>query len=534
MIETDVLIIGAGPAGLATALAILRGADGLRPRVVVLDKGRSVGSHVLSGAIVDPSGFDGLLTPDEIAKIPCDAKVVKESFRSLLTRGASVKIPWVPPMMSSKGYPIVSLTKLTGYLAGIAAKEGAEIYTGFAVTDLIEENGRIVGARTGAKGLDKDGKPKDNYLPPEDIRAKSVVLAEGGSGILTEKLIADKGLHGVRPQTYALGIKELIEVPAGTQTAGEVMHTFGWPSDFMTYGGGFVYHLSETQVMVGYVYALDYTRAEIDTFALFRRFKASSAVAPHIKGGKSVAYGAKVIPEGGFYAVPKPYAPGCVIVGDGAGLLDSLRIKGVHIALQSGRAAADAVRAELRDGHGLDTYPDRLAATPGYKEMKRVRNVRAAFSYGMPFGVAAAGLAWLTRGAIPWFRVPGCDEGDAAALKPVVRTRLAAPPDGTEQASPVNPDRLTDVFMSGVIHAEDQPCHLRLKDPAACAACDTTFASPCTRFCPAEVYRREADGALRVDFSNCLHCKTCRIKCPKGNVDWTFPQGGDGPRYTRM
>ena len=518
MIETDVLVVGAGPAGLATAIAIVRGAEKRgerKPRVVVLDKGRNPGSHVLSGAIVDPSGFGGFLAPEEVAQLPCEAKVVKESFRALLTQRKSVRIPWMPPLMSSKGFPVVSLTKVVAWLAQIAQKAGVEVYTGYAVAELVEEEGRVVGARTGAKGLDKDGGRKPNYLAPEEIRAKVTVLAEGGCGILTEKLIAEKNLQGTRPQTYALAIKELIEVPAGTQTAGEVMHTFGWPSDFHTYGGGFVYHVSETQVMVGYAYALDYARAEIAPFELFRRFKSTKSVRRHIRCGKTVAYGAKVIPEGGYYAVPAPCSPGCLIVGDGAGLLDSLRIKGVHIAFQSGVAAAEAILDELRDGKGLETYPCRLKAIPGWKEMERVRNVRAAFSWGMPYGVMAAGLAWASLGKFPWFRVPGCDEGDAAALRPLDRAKLAREQAEAIEASPMQPDRLTDVFMSGTIHEEDQ------------------YGSPCTRFCPAEVYRRD-EGRLRIDFSNCLHCKTCRIKCPYANVDWTFPQGGDGPRYTRM
>ncbi len=533
VINADVLIIGAGPAGLATAISILRNSKDKKPRVVVLDKGRSIGSHVFSGAIIDPSGFKGLLTDEEVEKLPVETKVVKESFRTIFSGTSSMKIPWVPPMMSSKGYPVGSLTKVTAYLGQIAAKEGAEIYTGFAVTQLIEENGRIVGAKTGAKGLDKDGKPKSNYLPGEDIRAKVVVLAEGGCGILTEKLIAEKGMQGTRPQTYAVAIKELIEVPAGTQTAGETMHTFGYPADVMTYGGGFVYHVSETQVMVGYAYALDYKKAEIDPFRLFRRFKATKAVQAHIGGGKTVAYGAKMIPEGGYYAVPKMYYPGCVIVGDGAGLLDSLRIKGVHIALQSAVAAAAAICEELEKGAGLETYEKRFKQMSGWKEMKRVRNVRASFTYGVPFGVMAAGLAWMTFGTIPWFRVPGCDEGDAAALKELDRSKLEKEAANEVETSPLQPDRLTDVFMSGAIHEEDQPCHLKILDPAKCVECEKKFGSPCTRFCPAEVYRNE-DNKIHVDFSNCMHCKTCRIKCPFGNIDWTFPQGGDGPRYTRM
>jgi electron-transferring-flavoprotein dehydrogenase len=244
MIETDVLVVGAGPAGLAAAIALKRGErksgrDG-RLRVLVLDKGRNPGSHALSGAIVDPSGFRGLLSDEEIAGLPFETRVTKESFRTLLCRRWSVKVPWVPPMMSSKGYPVGSLVKLVRYLADIAAKEGVEIHTGYAVTELLEENGRVVGARTGAKGLDKNDEKKSNYLAPEEIRAGTVILAEGGCGILTEKLIGVRRMHGTRPQTYALGIKELIEVPAGTQQAGEVMHTFGWPSDFNTYGGGFV------------------------------------------------------------------------------------------------------------------------------------------------------------------------------------------------------------------------------------------------------------------------------------------------------
>ena len=527
MIETDVLIVGAGPAGLAAAIALKRGAkargeDPSARRVMVLDKGRRVGSHVLSGAIIDPSGFQGLLTEEEIAKLPIEASVVKESFRTLLTRRLSLKVPWVPPMMSSKGFPVGSLTKVVQALAAIAEKEGVEIYTGYAVTELIEKDGVVVGARTGEKGLDKAGAKKSNYLASEEIRAKTVVLAEGGCGILTDRLIAARKMQGTRPPTYALAIKELIEVPAGTQKAGEVMHTFGWPSDFMTYGGGFVYHVSDTQVMVGYAYALDYTRPEIDPFDLFRQFKSASAVKRHFTGGKTVAYGAKVIPEGGFYSVPKVQAPGVLIVGDGAGLLDSLRIKGVHIALQSGKAAAESILT------GKD-YTELLKQTPGWKEMKRVRNVRASFCYGLPFGVAAAGLAWMTHGLFPCFRVPGLAEGDAAALCEGFRAQKPA----AVESGPAMPDRLTDVFMSGTMHEEDQPCHLKILDVAKCETCRQRFGAPCTRFCPAEVYRLE-EGKLEIDFSNCLHCKTCRIKCPMGNIDWTFPQGGDGPRYTRM
>ena len=522
-IETDVLVVGAGPAGLAVAIALKR--KGYQGRVVVLDKGRSPGSHVLSGAVMDPSGFKDLLTEDELAKLPVEAHVTRESFRFVLGSGLSVKIPWVPPMMQAHGYPVGSLTKVVQYLTKIARDLGAEVYTGYAVTELLEEGGRVVGARTGAKGVDAKGAPKANYLAPEEIRAKITILAEGAAGILTDRLIESKGLQGRRPQSYAVGIKELIELPTPVEgSAGTIMHTFGYPVNWRTYGGGFVYHVSDSQVMVGYALGLDYTDASIDAHDLFRRFKATKLVQSHIAGGKSVAYGAKMIPEGGFYALPKPHAPGVLIVGDGAGLLDGLRIKGVHLAVQSGMAAAEAV---LAGGDVGAAYWSALQKTSGYREVRRVRNVHGGFTYGAPFGVAMAGFAWSTFGRFPFWMV-GRRHRDSETL----RTRGTSTPCGVP-ADALLPDRLTDVFMSGTIHEENQPCHIRLKDLSRCETCESRFGSPCTRFCPAEVYRRD-EGKLRLDFSNCLHCKTCKVKCPYENVEWTFPQGGDGPRYTRM
>lgn len=512
--KTDVLIVGAGVAGLAAAIKLRRSNPSLR--VMVLDKGRSIGSHILSGAIVDPAAFKDLLTEEEIAKIPCEAKVVKESFRCNLWKGFSLRIPWVPPMMSSKGFPVMSLTRFVQYLATLASAAGVEIYTGYAVTSLIEEDGRIVGVRTGEKGLDKDGKPKSNHLASEEVRAQTLILAEGAHGFLAEQLIAAKGLQGKRPQTFALGIKQLIEVPAGTQKAGEVMHTFGWPADFQTYGGGFCYHVSETLVALGYCYSLDYAHPTDDPYALFKAYKESSAVRRHIKDGKVVAYGAKIIPEGGYYSAPTPYFPGCLIVGDSAGLLDSLRIKGVHIAMQSGVAAAEAILA-----NDEASYIKRLHATRGWREMKRVRNVRAAFNFGMAYGVIASGLAWLTHGLFPFCRLHGIEHEDREALR-----KLGS------QTMPPPVDRLGDLFLSGTIHEENQPCHLKV-DAAICRECVKEFGAPCTLFCSAQVYVRE-DDEIKIDFSNCMHCKTCQIKCPKANVHWTPPQGGDGPRYTRM
>jgi electron-transferring-flavoprotein dehydrogenase len=539
-IETDILCVGAGVASLSTALALMRGLKAKKceklPRVMIIDKGRNVGSHVLSGAVIDMSGFKGLLTDDEIRRIPVEAHVngKKESFQMLFNEKHSIKIPWMPPLMHAGGYPVGSLTKLTQYLAGLCEKEGAKVYPGFAAAELIEDKtGRIIGARTGEKGLDHGGKPKSNYLPSEAIYAKTVVLGEGASGVLTKRLVKSKGLEGSREQTYALGIKEIIDVPADERRVGEIDHTFGWPSDTSTYGGGFIYHVSPTQVMICYVLALDYTKPETDPHALFRKFKAHPHVAEHIKDGKSVAYGAKVIPEGGYYSTPEVAADGALIVGDGAGLVDTLRIKGIHIAAQSGRAAAEALAACWMNNDfshkALSAYGDILKKTQGWKQLRRVRNVRAPFSIHLLLGMMCSGTAWATFGAFPFWQIPM--EADWKSLNSLPGG--AMPAAENIEVTPASPDRLTDVFMSGTIHDEDQPCHIKIHDRARCGECIKRYGAPCQRFCPAEVYRLE-EGDIHIDFSNCLHCKTCQIKDPYQNIEWTLPQGGDGPRYTRM
>jgi len=539
-IETDILCVGAGVASLSTALALMRGLKAKKceklPRVIVIDKGRNVGSHVLSGAVIDMSGFKGLLTDEEIRKIPVETRVngEKETFHMLFNEKRSMKIPWMPPMMQAHGYPVGSLTKLTQYLAGLCEKEGAKVYPGFAAAELVEDkNGRIIGARTGEKGLDHEGKPKSNYLPSETVYAKTVVLGEGACGILTGKLVREKGLEGGRDQTYALGIKEIIEIPPETKRTGEITHTFGYPADMNTYGGGFIYHVSPSQVMICYVYALDYTKPEADPHLLFRKFKAHPTVAEHIKDGKSVAYGAKVIPEGGYYSTPGVVADGALIVGDGAGLVDTLRIKGVHVAAQSGRAAAETLAACWLNNDfslkALSSYDDLLKKTEGWKQLRRVRNVRAPFSLHLTLGVMCSGAAWATFGAFPFWQVPL--EADWKTLHSLPGGKMPAAEN--MGMTPASPDRLTDVFMSGTIHDEDQPCHLKIRDRARCGECIKRYGAPCLRFCPAEVYRLE-EGHIHIDFSNCLHCKTCQIKDPYRNIEWTFPQGGDGPRYTRM
>ena len=521
MPKIGVLIVGAGPAGLATAIALKR--SGYPGRVVVLEKGRRVSNHSLSGAVVDPAGFEDLLNEDEIAKLPIGSMVAKESFRFLFSPHASVKIPWVPPMMRAKGYPIISLAKLVRYLAEIATKLGAEVYPSFAAVETIEENGCIVGVRTGDKGVDSNGNKKDGYLASEEVRAKIVILAEGAAGVLTGKVADKYQLNGCRPQSYALGIREVLELNDPDEgRAGEIMHTFGFPVDSCTYGGGFVYHLDKRHIAVGFAVGLDYHDSRLDPYALFQRYKESSLIAAHIKDAKVVSYGAKLIPEGGWYALMRPYAPGALIVGDNAGLVDGLRIKGVHIALESGVAAAKAI---LGGDEGIgERYFELLKATRGYREIKRVRNVHGGFSYNALFGVVQAGLAWVTFGRFPFWMV-GSKKCDAKSIKELGRD------DQHEGRSVLLGQKLLDdVYLSGVVHEENQPSHIRLRDAEKCAECMQRFGAPCLVFCPGAVYRREGER-IAIEFSNCLHCHTCSDKCPFGNVEWNFPEGGGGPKY---
>ncbi len=539
-LHTDILCIGAGVASLSTALALLRahkksGSARAAPRVVILEKSRGIANHVLSGAVIDPTAFDGLLDAEEIRRLPFEAEVTQEAFHFLGNARRSIPIPWIPPMMRAQGYPVGSLSKLTRHLAMLCEAEGAEIYCGFAASEWMEDaSGRITGVRTGPRGLDRQGQPKSNFAPPEEIHARAVVLGEGACGHLTERLIARSGLQGRRPQSYAVGIKEVIEMPDDPERAGRILHTFGYPADSRSYGGGFVYQLSATQAAVGYAYGLDYRPPETDPHELFRRFKAHPAVAREIEGGKAVAYGAKVIPEGGLFSVPELVTDGALIVGDGGGLLDSLRIKGIHMAMQSGRMAGETLAAAWeRDDFSraqLSNYPRALRASNIWQQLKRVRNVRAPFSKHSLLGLATAGAAWATRGALPWWMIEM--ERDHVTLRPknTRPTRRRVPP---LAASPLSPDRLTDVFMSGTTHDEDQPCHLHILDRAVCRRCIELFGAPCQHFCPAEVYRLEGED-IHIDFSNCLHCKTCQIKDPYANIEWTPPQAADGPRYTRM
>lgn len=540
--DVDIVLVGAGVASLATALRLLRRvnadpecASKGKPHVVVLEKGASVGGHVLSGAIIDPEPLDELLTGEERARLPIESRVSKEGMYRLSRQGA-LRLPWVPPLMRARGFPLASMVKVTRFLGELCEEAGAEIYTGFSAAELIESEHRAVGVRIGDKGVNRKGEHKPNYEVGPLIHAKALVLGEGADGILTEHLVARRGMSGPNRQTYAVGIKELIELPADPGRAGSILHTFGYPNDYFTYGGGFLYGMNDTQVAVGLVVALDYRDPMLNPHDAFRAFKAHPLIQRRIAGGKVIGYGAKMLPEGGWFAVPQLVSDGVLIVGDSAGLLDTLRLKGIHIAMQSGIAAGDALyECWKRDDFSLaalQAYPRAFQSSSGWRQMKRVRNVRACFARGTIPGLIGAGLSVFTGGLLPPGRLTM--KPDHEMLKTLSDRNGRENPPPTDQA--LQMDRLSDVFFSGTRHEEDQPPHLRIPDPEICCTkCIPTYGAPCTRFCPAQVYNLTDDGqGIRIDSANCLHCGTCEVKDPYRNIEWHLPEGEGGPRYEGM
>ncbi|OGV67099.1 MAG: hypothetical protein A2283_12650, partial [Lentisphaerae bacterium RIFOXYA12_FULL_48_11] len=407
--EFDIVCVGGGIATLSTVLRLLKrikqsGLSKEKPSVLIIEKSENLGNHVLSGAVVDPAPLAELLSEDERKNFPIESPVTSEGFYNL-TRTDSFKLPWVPPMMHAENYPIVSLSSVTRYFGKLCESAGAEIYAGFSAARLLEENGKITGIQIGDKGLDKDGSKKTIFEAGPNVMAKVVILGEGACGKLTEKLITERNLNkGCNAQTYALGVKEVIEIPSRPEQKGSIIHTFGYPMNSSTYGGGFIYCMSDTKVAIGMVTALDYTNPTINPHDIFRLFKVHPLVREYIKDGKVSAYGAKVLPEGGFYSAPDLVTDGAIIVGDAAGLLDSLRLKGVHIAIQSGIAAGDTLfQCWEKNDYSLpmlETYSKIFQETSGWKQMHRVKNVRASFAHGMLPGIMAAGMSWITGGIL--------------------------------------------------------------------------------------------------------------------------------------
>jgi electron-transferring-flavoprotein dehydrogenase len=536
--QFDVVIVGAGPAGLAAAIR-LRQLSVERDReisVCVLEKASELGAHTLSGAVLEPRALSELI-PDWRAKgAPLDTPVTADRFQ-FLTRARAFTLP-TPPTMHNRGNFIVSMGKVVTWLGEQAEQAGAEIIAGFAAAEVLyHEDGSVKGVATGAMGLDRDGQPKANFEPGIELHARYTLFAEGCRGSLTKQLETRFGLReGCDPQTYAIGLKELWEVDPGQHRPGLVVHTIGWPLDRRTYGGSFLYHMADNQVAVGFVVGLDYQNPYLAPFEEFQRFKTHPSIRGTFEGGRRICYGARALNEGGLQSIPQLVFPGGALIGCSAGFLNVPKIKGNHTAMKSGMLAAEAAFEALGAGGGsLEAYPAALRASWVQDELHQARNVRPGFRYGLLPGLAYAALdAYLLRGKAPWtFH----HHPDHSQLKPA---RNFAPIDYPKPDGKLTFDRLSSVYISNTNHGENQPCHLQLKDPRVPIELNLAeYDAPEQRYCPAGVYEIVRDGEggaprLQINAQNCVHCKTCDIKDPAQNIDWVVPQGGDGPNYVGM
>jgi electron-transferring-flavoprotein dehydrogenase len=533
----DVVIVGAGPAGLAAAIRLkqLAAEVGQELGVCVIEKGSEVGAHILSGACLEPRALNELIPDWQEKGAPIDTPVTEDQFL-YLTATKSYRLP-TPPQMHNQGNYIVSLGNVCRWLGQQAEALGVEIYPGFAAAEVLhDDEGRVMGVATGNVGVTKAGEEGPNFQPGMELHAKLTLFAEGCRGSLTRQLIDRFRLRdGVQPQTYGIGVKELWEIEPGRHVKGRVIHTIGWPMDTKTYGGSWLYMFGENLVSVGFVIGLDYANPHLSPFDEMQRLKTHPALRPIFEGGRRIAYGARALSEGGFQSIPKLVFPGGALIGDAAGFLNVPKIKGTHTAMKSGMVAAEVAFEALKDGAekpALDAYPERLRQSWLWDELHRVRNIRPSFHWGLWPALAYSALdTYLFRGKAPWtlsHRKP-----DHACLKPAAECpKIEYPrPDGK-----LTFDKLSSVFLSNTNHEEDQPSHLTLKDPSVPERVNLpVYDGPEQRYCPAGVYEyvAGADGRrhLQINAQNCVHCKTCDIKDPEQNIVWVTPEGGGGPNY---
>ena len=549
IISTDVLIVGGGPSGLATAIELANRLEqkGEKRRIVLIEKGSAIGSHILSGAVLMPEVFKELLSTEEFEAMPFDSKVSTDVTVKLSDEGA-MELPFHPPYMNNAGNQIASLAQVCKYLATIAEAKGVEIYTGFSVDDMLYDNdGKVAGVKTKDTGLDHNGEKQKNYQEGTVVEADITILAEGTRGSLAKKVINKFNLDsGKNPQIYSLGVKEIWKVPEGNIEAGAVYHTFGYPlEDKSEFGGGFIYGLSENRVALGLVVGLDYADPSFDTHAAMQIWKTHPYVSKFLKDGSIMEFGAKTLPEGGWNSMPKYYEDNLMIVGDSAGFLTTARLKGVHLAIGSGMYAAQTAVEALAKGDTskstLAKYEELVNASFIYKEMYPIRNMRAVMQDGMVLGGLKMGVQLLTGGTCLFVPKTIADANETQTLSDYkgvpFKERFAGK---LEWDKKLTFDKVTGVFHSKAMHDEHQPVHLVVNNPAEFQSSNIEkYGLSEASFCPAEVYELHIDrnsGAksLRMHAENCVHCKTCDIKSPNGGITWTTPYGGDGPEYTYM
>lgn len=569
-IEMDVVFVGAGPANLAGALWLKQQIvehdelveRGVKPgqkigeiEIAIVEKGPFVGAHILSGAVMDPIAIRELM-PDFLEQgCPVDT-VVTEDEAWYLTDSRKIVAPITPPPLKNKGKYILSLSKVCEWLGEKCEEAGINIFPEFPAAEVLyDDNDRVIGIRTGDKGIDKEGHQKGNFEAGVDILAKVTVLGEGSRGSLAKQAMARLGLmEGKESQVFSIGVKEIWEVPAGSFEEGRVVHTLGFPSDTQTYGGGWIYGMKNNVVSIGYVTGLDYKDPNIDPHAEFQKFKTHPAVAEILKGGKMIKYGAKTINAGGYWTMPKLYADGLLLVGDSASFLNGQRIKGIHSAMKSGMLAAETIVDAL--GHAdtsaehLRHFEEKVNMSWIYDELHAVRNFHASFQSGRWPALVNSGLQFVT-GGLAWGFMPKEHHvaGHLRMEEQVIKRDEAMGPNDHLKSKryakvpfdkELTFDKVTDVFHAGVSHDEDQPSHLHILDTNICATtCAEEYGNPCQRFCPAAVYEMEQNDKtgrkeIKVNFSNCVHCKTCDIADPYQIINWVTPEGGGGPNYKGM
>jgi len=536
--EFDVVIVGGGPAGLAAAIRLkqLAGENGEDFSVCLIEKGAEIGAHILSGAVIDPRALDELLPDWKTTGAPLNAPVSEDRFLILSETGAT-QLPnaLLPGCFHNEGNYVISLGNLCRWLGEQAEALGVEIYPGFAGAEvLFDENGAVKGVATGDMGRLHDGSEGPNFQPGMELHGKYTFFAEGCRGHLGKQLIAHFKLdRDADPQTYGIGLKELWEIDPQQHQSGLVIHSGGWPMQPDTYGGGFLYHLENNQVAVGFVVGLGYQNPHLSPYEEFQRFKTHPEIRKFLAGGKRIAYGARALVAGGLQSLPETVFPGGVLVGDDAGFLNAARIKGSHCALKTGALAAEACFAALCEGRQRDVlaaYPESFRQSWLYDELHQARNFKPWMAKGLWLGSLMFGIdQLLLRGKAPWTLHHSAP--DHAKLKPAAD---CPKPDGV-----ITFDRLSSVFLSSTNHEEDQPCHLTLKDATVPIAVNlATYDAPEQRYCPAGVYEILRDEAgnprLQINAQNCVHCKTCDIKDPTQNIVWVVPQGGEGPTYPNM